>query len=415
MPQLQQTPDNSEVLPTGNTEHTRPENRLYFPALDGLRTLAVALVFFGHYVHMPWGYTGVTLFFVLSGFLITGILFDSRDQPHRARNFYIRRTLRIFPLYYGVFLLLLLLTPFIHSQWTAWWWAWPAYLGNLLYLAPHSPTASLAADAWLTVGSRGQFVLFLGHFWSLCLEEQFYLVWPWVVFVAYTQRRLVWICVTVILLSPVARIVVGSALPHQVIDILLSKGTLFRLDSLLIGGLLALLIRTAHRDRVLLLANRFLLAASLVVIPAFLIALSSHWDTYTYPYSRLTWGESLLGLYFAALVAAALSPGTLVFRLFSLRPFRSIGRITYGIYVFHDIPHNLYRGIAHHLAPRNSFFSIHIGFSTLLTAIPCTLVLAWLSFRFFEAPFLDLKERWAPSHRLPNPPLAAAQLTSQPS
>jgi len=83
---------------TGNTERTMPENRAFYPALDGLRAIAFLMVFFQHYYSIPWGWTGVNIFFVLSGFLITGILFDSRNDAHRARNFYIRRTLRIFPL-----------------------------------------------------------------------------------------------------------------------------------------------------------------------------------------------------------------------------------------------------------------------------------------------------------------------------
>src|SRR5580698_10512614 len=123
---------------TGNIVHTRPENRAYFPALDGIRALAFVMVLGQHYVATPWGWTGVDIFFVLSGFLITGILFDSRDDPHRVRNFYIRRTLRIFPLYYGIFLVLLLSTPLIHWSWSRSWIAWPLYLGNYLrFLHPY--------------------------------------------------------------------------------------------------------------------------------------------------------------------------------------------------------------------------------------------------------------------------------------
>ena len=398
MPQLQAPPGDPEALPTGNTEHTRPENRLYFPALDGLRALAVIMVFLQHYLHLPWGYTGVDLFFVLSGFLITGILYDTRDQPHRARSFYIRRTLRIFPLFYAVFLVLLLLTPVLHPRWNAWWWTWPAYLGNLLRLAPPGSTASLAANAWLSVGPHGHYVLFLGHFWSLCLEEQFYLLWPWVVFAAYTWRRLVWICIGVIVVSPILRTVAAAAYPRQVNDLVLNTFTPLRLDALLLGGLLALLIRSSHRDRVLLLARRVLPFAILVLLPALLSAFRSKWLLYPYPPARLTWGVSLIDLLFATLIAAALSPGTLVFRLFSLRPLRWIGRITYGIYVFHDIPHSLYRGVALRFISHSSFLSTHIGLPTAIVAVPYTILFAWLSFRFFEAPFLNLKERWAPSH-----------------
>src|ERR1700733_88484 len=117
---------------TGNTVHTKPENRAFYPALDGMRALAFLMVFGQHYLHLPWGWAGVDLFFVLSGFLITGILFDTRNDPHRVRNFYLRRTLRIFPLYYGVMLYILLLYPLFRWDIDWKWLAWPAYLGNYL-------------------------------------------------------------------------------------------------------------------------------------------------------------------------------------------------------------------------------------------------------------------------------------------
>ena len=113
-----------------------PENKRFYPALDGLRACAVLMVFAQHYVLMQipgiwqWGWAGVDVFFVLSGFLITGILFDTKDSDHRFRNFYVRRTLRIFPLYYGVLLLVLLLTPFMHWNWNITWAYWPFYLQN---------------------------------------------------------------------------------------------------------------------------------------------------------------------------------------------------------------------------------------------------------------------------------------------
>jgi peptidoglycan/LPS O-acetylase OafA/YrhL len=132
---------NLHPLPvTGNTEYTQPENRAFYPALDGLRAIAFLMVFFQHYTSVAWGWTGVNIFFVLSGFLITGILFDSRDDPHRARTFYIRRTLRIFPLYYGIFLVLFLATPILHWHWSWAWIAWPLYLGNFLRFISHSFT-----------------------------------------------------------------------------------------------------------------------------------------------------------------------------------------------------------------------------------------------------------------------------------
>jgi peptidoglycan/LPS O-acetylase OafA/YrhL len=105
-------------MPVSSIAQVAPANRVYYPALDGLRAVAFIGVFLHHYMSLPYGWAGVDVFFVLSGFLITGILYDTQDEPHRARNFYIRRTLRIFPLYYGVLLFIFLLTPVLHWAWT---------------------------------------------------------------------------------------------------------------------------------------------------------------------------------------------------------------------------------------------------------------------------------------------------------
>ena len=95
----------------------RPANSVYFPALDGIRALALSMVFLAHYAEIPLFGVGVNIFFVLSGFLITGILLDTLHVPHFFKTFYARRALRIFPLYYGVLILLLLLTRPLHFVW----------------------------------------------------------------------------------------------------------------------------------------------------------------------------------------------------------------------------------------------------------------------------------------------------------
>jgi peptidoglycan/LPS O-acetylase OafA/YrhL len=157
------------------------DSATYFPALDGLRALAFLMVFSTHYLSLPWGWAGVDVFFVLSGFLITGILFDSQDHPHRVRNFYIRRTLRIFPLYYGMMLLLIVLYPVYRWEWNWTWLMWPAYLGNFArFIHPIVFPSMLHMMANANPVSRThQVELSFGPFWSLCVEEQFYLFWPW--------------------------------------------------------------------------------------------------------------------------------------------------------------------------------------------------------------------------------------------
>ena len=202
-----------------------PKLPRYYFALDGLRAIAVLMVFCQHYGAVKawvfgWGWTGVDVFFVLSGFLITGILYDSRDKPRRYRDFYIRRTLRIFPLYYAVWLAILLLAPVAQWQWNWRWTLWPAYVGNYArFLFLHVPGDPYQFDR-LTFGAAvqryfgGPMHLWIGHFWSLCVEEQFYLVWPCVVYTVRKRETLIRICMGVIVCMPLLRwliTLIGSA------------------------------------------------------------------------------------------------------------------------------------------------------------------------------------------------------------
>ena len=332
-------------LATSDTAPAIPANRVYFPALDGIRALAFLLVFSVHYGLFPWGWSGVNIFFVLSGFLITGILIDTRDEPHRLRNFYVRRTLRIFPLYYGIFLLLLLLTPLLHWQWTIGWLAWPFYLGNFLRFTAPGPPGSIqqyAADAQL----HGRFVVYLGHFWSLCVEEQFYLFWPWIVFQVRSMRILRWVCGVTVVLGPLLRIIASHHSPDWMLDAeWLYRFTPFQLDSLLLGGLLALLWRGAHRAWLIAIARFVAVAgtiAAIVYLAVTIHACGGDFGDYDYPTWKFTWGLTFINVYAGSLIVCALVPGSVAYHVFDRAPLRWIGRISYGAYVFHDILHVAY-------------------------------------------------------------------------
>jgi peptidoglycan/LPS O-acetylase OafA/YrhL len=364
----------------------------YFPALDGLRAVAFLMVFTYHYLEIPWGWAGVDVFFVLSGFLITGILFDARDQPHRARNFYIRRTLRIFPLYYGVIVLLVLLWPIYRWEWNWHWLLWPAYLGNfyrgLRPFAVRSPL-EMMADFQPLSRSFPAIQPYLGHFWSLCVEEQFYFFWPWVVFTVRDRRRLLAVCLACVVLCPVARVVGSHTLPQFMLkQEVLYRWTPFRIDALLMGGLLALVLRGPSPWRLLVLARLgFATLTAVVLVWVAIHPAARHGGLgYVYPAWELTWGLSFIDLFAACVIVMALEPGSATFRLLGLRPLRLLGRISYGAYVFHNLLNlEILDFVKRHTG--------HYRLPSAALALAITLGLAWASFLWFERPFLRLKER----------------------
>ena len=363
-----------------------PANRVYFPALDGFRGVAFLAVFFHHYGYFAFGWFGVDAFFALSGFLITGILFDTMDAPNRVSNFFARRTLRIFPLFYLVFLLTLLITPWAHWHWSAHWLLWPGYLANDIGLIQGRPISQPMRDFINGILRSGHgFSFYFGHFWSLCVEEQFYLVWPWVVFLVRRRETLLKVCLGLMLACPVLRVLaIVFFLPRALETSLLLHGTPFRLDSLIFGAAAALLYRGPHRERLLTWARPLAWLAGVL----FLVSLHPPRFWYSDPVSFFieSVGFSLIALLSTAVILRALTPASRFYRVFHLRPLRWVGRISYGAYVFHDIPHELYRLIAH----------THRSGTTLI-ALPCTLVLASLSYRYFESPFLRLKPKAAAS------------------
>jgi len=172
---------------TPRGEHLRStiDFRKRWPAVDGLRGVAILVVFFYHYAGslgahatslslrvvgfaFGMGWTGVDLFFVLSGFLITGILYDTRDDEGYYTKFYYRRALRIFPLYFFIVLVLIACTRLIGAQWR------PSHLFFLVYLGYP------AALIWPSLTQFSP-VVQITHVWSLSVEEQFYTLWPWAI------------------------------------------------------------------------------------------------------------------------------------------------------------------------------------------------------------------------------------------
>ena len=384
------------------------ENKLYYPALDGLRAVAIVMVFFEHYessIHQAfnWGWAGVDVFFVLSGFLITGILFDTCSTPHRYRNFYVRRTLRIFPLYYAALLLGVLLTPVFHWLWNPAWILWFSYLGNYArFVFLNSPLMPRGAIEHL-IGqpmSPAFPALYLGHFWSLCVEEQFYLVWPLVVFSVRDRVRLRNLCLLFSAFALLARVACIWFVPQPYITAeLLYRATPLRVDALLLGGFVALSLRGARpeADRIRKIGN-----AVLLLFPLFFLLWEYlyrrfsglHHVYYVYPGAPVlsTIGYTLIDIFCAAFILHILKPRGPIFHLLNLAPLRALGQISYGFYVFHDMFHGFWRYLSNVLFGASN--SPWHGRSVVLFGFFGTILLASLSFRFFETPFLRLKSRF---------------------
>ena len=389
---------------SGSSTLPKPANLARYPALDGARLVAFLAVILSHYLALNWAWGGVNAFFVLSGFLITGILWDGKDSPRQMRNFYIRRTLRIFPLYWLVFLLLLATTPIFHWQWSPVWWLWPLYFGNFIRLWMHGSTdPQLISTSVAQLHARGHGgLLYMGHFWSLCVEEQFYLIWPWVTLAVRSRRRLMLLCLVTIILEPFLRGYVQSHAPAWVNDNILVfwLGVPFQLDAFLLGALIALIWRGSHRQTMLRMAELISIIATAALIVEILLVTHLHLHRICgnhYPAWEGSWGLTLVNLYSASIIVAALRPGSLVYRVLNVARIRACGIVTYGAYIFHDMLHNLIARVLSKAA--NHFHRSAIGseWTILLTALLFTFALAFISYRYLETPFLNLKQRLAPS------------------
>jgi peptidoglycan/LPS O-acetylase OafA/YrhL len=358
------------------------------------------MVFSTHYLPffaaLNWGWSGVDLFFVLSGFLITGILYDTRHRHHRFRVFYIRRTLRIFPLYYLVLLIAVLLYPLLHWKLHPGLGLWPLYVGNYSrFLWPHDYRIGGAPYEILSSASVSWFHLNLDHLWSLCVEEQFYLVWPLLVFLIRDRITLRNLCLAAVILTPLLRLAALHFASPQAIRLeLLCHATPLRADSLLLGGLLALCLRGPEAARVLSLAKPALalLFVIAVLLEAFSFLRAGHAID---PRSALLYSPFLftfLAAVAGAIILLAITPGSQIYRICMHPHLRALGQRSYGFYVYHLLLYSVWHALAIVLMLGHKRFA---ALGTAVVALFGTLLVSWISFRWFEAPILRLKSRFA--------------------
>ena len=376
--------------------------RKHYPELDGLRGLAILMVMAFHYAGIvaigssplarladavaARGWVGVDLFFVLSGFLITGILVDSKGQERYFGNFYARRFLRIFPLYYGLLAVLflgLLLAKFaaphfyalhkmLHGPWHAQIYLW-TYTTNLAFVYGHATLPYLA------------------HLWSLSVEEQFYLLWPLAIFIV-PRRWLVLACFSLIAAGVLSRFgaIAGGYSGTQIYFL-----TPCRMDEFGVGALVAVVGRSPGWG-----LGRLARMAVWIVLPAAIGGVAATAIPAAAPiilaHTAGVLGFLALAIAFASLLVLCSSPVRgfrWVGSVCRQRALRSTGKYSYAMYILHVpvrgvlslIPFHTSFGRRHASQP---FFQVIM----LVACVACTYFLAYASYHLYEKHFLKLKK-----------------------
>lgn len=300
-------------------------SKKYIPQLDGIRGLAILLVisfhYFGFLKIFSFGWVGVDLFFVLSGYLITSRLYAFKNDKNYFSKFYTNRALRILPVYYGSLIVFyagfnLLLSPSNLPSFTYYnrfWWSFLLFLENWTFIK------ELPAQDHLL------------HFWSLAIEEQFYLIWPLFIYIFLNNKYLYKIILFLLLAIITIRCLIYFQHPNPMLKEFhhYINNTFCRMDGFIIGGALFLLQQKRNLKPV---QNFYLLLLAV-------IAVGIYFTNTTQANSFIsTAGYTLVALFFAGLINfITINPNSVLSMAFKVRWLRFIGRISYGLYIYHWI------------------------------------------------------------------------------
>ena len=365
------------------------------PELDGLRGVAILLVICVHYIRsqgptggpittflqkfLALGWSGVDLFFVLSGFLIGGILLDARASPNYFKTFYARRFFRIIPLYYGwIALYVLLLTFGSHVVQKHSLAGRPETVGLIVYVH------LVFLQNLLPISTLGLAGVWFSQMWSLAVEEHFYLVCPFVVRML-SNRRLYFALVAVSAASLFLRVVLRSATHVRADWVYIA--TPCRADTLAIGVLAALLWRSeGFRERVSSHPKIFTVVGSVLGLGTFCLWLSE-WRWGAVSILMQTVGYTWLAAFYAmSVITVLLRPASLLAKWMRMAWLRGLGIVSYFIYITHDAINVICSALLLRSPPRVSTLS---GAAVTMFAFLLTYALARLSWRFFERPLLE--------------------------
>jgi peptidoglycan/LPS O-acetylase OafA/YrhL len=348
----------------------------YIRELDGVRGIAALMVMFFHFFQglstidpvlltikkiSLFGQTGVSLFFVLSGFLITRILVSTKESEHYFSYFYIRRCLRIFPLYYLFLIIFYFLIPLISkipvSELSLQVYYW-------IYLQDFARTFG-----WSSSGPP--------HFWSLAVEEHFYLFWPFIIYY-FDKRKIVYIIISIILVAMFTRIILVY-LNYEVFYF-----TFSRMDELAIGALLGIFEIKKKLQQGKKGTERFLLF-SLIILIISTVLLWTYFSGEANPVLQVTKFLFISGAYFTLIgYIITASESLYIKKLLRSKFLIYTGKISYGLYVYHISCFWFIGYIFESDSIVLNFFS-HFFFSYLI---------ATSSYYLFEQKFLRLKENF---------------------
>lgn len=342
----------------------------HITTLDGIRGVAILLVLLYHFLpHFFFplnmfssiGWVGVDLFLVLSGFLITGILIDSKGEKHYLRNFYAKRTLRIFPLYYFTLAAFFILIKVFKID------EYRFQLDNQLYFWTYTQNLFFAFKGWPENSEV------LNHYWSLAIEEQFYLFWPFII-LYFDRKNILRVCVSLIALGLLVRNL-NPAVPFSYVF------TFSRFDALAMGSIGAVLIRYHKEvlDRIIFPLLVFSAASVTFII------LYSHNTGFGNPYF-VRIGYTLFALFFACIIIGSFDvsrAGTYMKEVFNFTPFKFLGKYSYGLYVYHWL---LYKSVYAYLEKRYQLPDICI-----IPFIILIIIISVVSYHIFESKFLAYK------------------------
>ena len=359
--------------------------RGHLPALDGVRGMAILLVLLSHFTLREYwpserlyyivqsGWIGVDLFFVLSGFLITGILLDSRGKPNYFGNFYRRRALRIFPLYYFVVIVTWITVVFFERA--------PERLqgwDSFTWFFTFTPNIAMGLKNDYLYHS---FVFNLNHLWSLAVEEQFYILWPLIVWLL-PMRVLAVLCLVLLAMSTGLRNLTDHIIGEK-LSVASYVLTFCRMDGLAIGAFVAAALRLnwlQDKPYQLWIARILLLITGWEIVQLFLHG--------TQP---KLW--TLSAIFFASILILALNPNkqSLTRRICETPWLVHLGKFSYGLYVFHHMFNFEWENWFGKPLVATGLHPVVGQILYMLLAFAGTYLLARLSWKFIEHPFLSRK------------------------